>query len=182
MSKEQPVSWRERWKRVLYFFPFQLVWVHLKSNHLLLLTWLFLSGIITGNFLYKYGAYNLFLYPEYMSNAGFGAHFIIGFALGGLLVSFNLASYALNGIKFPLLATLNRPFYKYSLNNIIVPGIFFALYFAELIRYQKHQELLSNGTIALHILGIVLGISLFVFIALSTSYLPTKTCTSSLAI
>ncbi len=166
MSKAQLVSTKERWKRVLYFFPFQLVWVHLKSNHLLLLTWLFLSGIITGNFLYKYGAYNLFLYPEYMGTPGFSAHFIIGFALGGLLVSFNLASYALNGIKFPLLATLNRPFYKYSLNNLIIPGIFFVLYFKELISYQRHEELLSSSTIALNILGILSGIALFAFIAL----------------
>jgi len=161
------ITWKERWKRILYFFPIQLVLVHLKSNHLLLLAWIFITSVVMKWLLVQYGAYNLFLYPEYMGQVGPASHFIMGIAIGGFLISFNLASYALNGHKFPLIATLNRPFYKYTLNNFIIPFTFLGIYTYQLIVYQKTEELVTHSAIALHLLALYAGIILFSFIAFS---------------
>ena len=167
------VGLKERVKRTIYFFPFQLVLVHLKSNHALLLFWLFLYGLISKGLLSKYGAYNLFLFPEYMGKVDFVSHTILGFAFGGFVVAFNIASYVLNGSKFPILATLNKPFVKYCLNNFIIPATFFLFYFIEIIEYQRIQELESWYTILKHVVGLCFGIILFLFISL-TYFLSTN--------
>ena len=159
------ITWKERLNRTLYFFPVQLFLVHIKSNHLLLLSWIFITGIVWKKILSKYGGFNLFLYPEYLGKVSFTSHIIMGIALGGFLVSFNLASYALNGYKFPILATLNRPFIKYSLNNSFIPLVFFVSYFYQLYNYQFYHEMVNQQEILIHIGGVVLGIFLFVFIA-----------------
>lgn len=159
------ISWKERLNRIFYFFPIQLFLVHIKSNHLLLLSWIFITGIVWKTILAKYGGYNLFLYPEYLGQVSFTSHMIMGFALGGFLISFNLASYALNGYKFPILATLNRPFIKYSLNNCIIPMVFFISYFYQLYMYQTTHEMVNQTEVFIHMGGLVLGISLFVFLA-----------------
>jgi len=161
------ITWKDRFKRIWFFFPIQLVLVHLKSNQLLLLSWLFITAIVMKWILAQYGAYNLFLYPEYMGHVGISSHFIMGFALGGFLISFNLASYALNGQKFPLIATLNKPFYKYTLNNCVIPLMFLVAYTYQLINYQTTEELVSPLQIAIHLLAFYAGIVLFSFIAFS---------------
>lgn len=161
------ISAKEVWKKIFFFFPIQLVLVHVKSNHLLLVAWIFITSIVSKWTLVQYGAYNLFLYPEYMGQVGIASHFIMGIAIGGFLISFNLASYALNGQKFPLIATLNKPFFKYSLNNFIIPFSFLGIYTYQLIAYQKTEELVSTVDIVLHLFSLYTGIALFSFIAFS---------------
>lgn len=168
------VNFQDRIRRTVYFFPFQLVLVHLKSNHLLLLFWLFIWGLISKTILSKYGGYNLFLYPEYLGNVDFISHFILGFAFGGFVIAFNIASYVLNGSKFPILATLSKPFAKYCLNNFLIPAIFFLLYFKEMYLFQKYHELESGMRILNNIAGMCFGIFTFLFITFTYFFTTNK--------
>jgi len=81
--------------RVLFFFPFQLVLLHLKKNHLTLLCWLVFFGYITQNVGVKYGIPYVFLFPEYFGTANPWSFLLLGFSLGGFITAFNLFTVSL---------------------------------------------------------------------------------------
>ena len=160
-----PVPNIEKFKRVYYFFPFQLFLALIKKNILLLLFWAILAGIITKQIGVKYGIPYLFLSPEYDGQVGFLSFFFIGLCLGAWIMTFNIASYVTNGSRFPFIATLNRPFLKYSINNQIVPVAFLISYTRLVIRFQAYEELQSSKAIAIDLLGFYAGLSLFLLFA-----------------
>lgn len=154
--------------RVVYFFPLRLFMLHLRDNHILLFFWVLLGGLATGSFGQGYGVPYLFWDPEYMGQVDFWSFLILGFSFGGFMMAFNISSYILNANKFPFLATLNRPFFKYSLNNFIIPGLFIAAYLYKMTRFQVQSELyleankLKTGTeVFWDVLGFVLGAAMF---------------------
>jgi hypothetical protein len=156
----------QRFRRIFYFFPLQLLVLHVKKNHMLLLCWLLLFLYVTGSLGEKYGIPNLFLYPEYFGAVGFFSHVIVGFALGGFIIAFNLYSYTMHGYRFPFIATLSRPFLKFNVNNAIIPAIFILTYLVCTARYQYTQEFESVGHIILHLSGFLFGTFLFMGLAL----------------
>ncbi|HRJ35911.1 MAG TPA: hypothetical protein PK610_07975, partial [Flavobacteriales bacterium] len=93
-----------------------------------MLFWLVLFGIITHSIGYKFGLGFLMLYPEYLGEVGFASHAILGFALAGFIMAFNMYSYVMHGYKFSFIATVSKPFYKFSINNFIIPTAFILLY------------------------------------------------------
>ncbi|MEZ4791011.1 MAG: hypothetical protein R2811_13445 [Flavobacteriales bacterium] len=159
-------TYRSISRRILYFFPFQLLVLHLKKNHLLLFTWLLLFGYITESMGVKYGVPYLFLYPEYFGEVGFLSYAITGFALGGFITAFNLYSYAMHGYRFPFIATLARPFLKFNINNAVIPGLFVLTFLWCSARFQYTKELVPTAEIVLHLIGFVFGILLFLALAL----------------
>lgn len=165
-------------KRIFYFFPFQLVFVHIKSNFGLLLSWIIITGIVNGTFFSSFGAHNLFLNPEYLGQVNWLSHFILGFSIGGFIMAFNIASYILNGIRFPIIATLNRPFSKFCLNNFIIPLSFLIYFLYKLINYQQTLEFASTVELIKNISGFILGVFLFVFLTLSYFLSTNKSFTS----
>jgi hypothetical protein len=142
--------------------------VLIRNNHLLLLFWIFLFAFITGNIAVKYGIPYLFLDPEYLNKVGFWSYFITGSALGGFVMAFNIASYLRNSYHFPFIATLNRPFLKYSLNNFIVPLGFLIVYYYYIFLFQAKYEFKSFLEVMLESSGILCG--LFLFLAVSYIY------------
>lgn len=161
----------ERLQRVVFFFPFQLFWVQLKKNYIILLFWAILFAYITRNLALKYGIPNLFLYPEYMGEVNFLSHFIIGFACGVFIMAFNISSYIINSYRFPFIATLSRPFLKFCYNNLIIPLSFVLMYIYQLIYFQLNVELETPGNVLMNISGFITGnIS---FILFSVSYFLT---------
>ncbi|MAX81400.1 MAG: hypothetical protein CL843_14665 [Crocinitomicaceae bacterium] len=161
------ISWKERGLRTLYFFPVQLFFAHFKYNQLMLVLWLMLFGFITQSFAVNYGIPNLFLFPEYLGKTDILAHFILGFSIGGFIMAFNIASYIINGIRFPFIATLSRPFAKYTLNNFIIPFSFIALYIYKLYFHQIYKELIDPVNVWFHILSFLGGVLLFIVLSLS---------------
>ncbi|HQV74519.1 MAG: patatin-like phospholipase family protein [Flavobacteriales bacterium] len=159
-------TYRQLTRRVMYFFPIQLLLLHLKKNHLLLFTWLLLFGYITESMGVKYGIPYLFLYPEYYGTVGFASYAITGFALGGFITAFNLYSYAMHGYRFPFIATIARPFLKFNINNAVIPGAFVLAFLICSARFQYLKELVPTGTIILHLLGFLFGILVFLSLAL----------------
>ncbi|TNF32096.1 MAG: patatin-like phospholipase family protein, partial [Bacteroidetes bacterium] len=132
-------------QRTLYFFPLRLLVLHLKKNYILLIFWVVLGAFASGSVGGGYGVPYLFWDPEYMGRVDFWSFLILGFSFGGFLMAFHLSSYIQNAYRFPFLATVNKPFFKYSLNNSIIPGIFLAVYITKIIEFQYSNELFLIG-------------------------------------
>ncbi|MFT5055290.1 MAG: hypothetical protein ACI97X_002326, partial [Oceanospirillaceae bacterium] len=155
-------------QRTLYFFPFRLVILHLKKNYILLFFWVVLGAFVSGYIGQGYGVPYLFWDPEYMGRVDFWSFLILGFSFGGFLMAYHISSYIQNAYRFPFLATVNKPFFKYSLNNSIIPAIFLAIYIYKIIEFQYQNELFlleneleAGGLIAWDIAGFIAGIFLF---------------------
>jgi hypothetical protein len=147
--------------KLIYFFPIQLVLVHIKKNQQLLFFWLMLFMAIFGKMGLKYGIPYLFLAPEYLGELSFASYFIVGFAIGTFVVAFNLSSYIMDGSRFPFLATLSKPFFKYSLNNSFIPSIFIGCYLYLAHQFLSHNETFSQSEILFRLFGFLGGYLLF---------------------
>jgi hypothetical protein len=159
-------TFRQRSRRLLYFFPFQLLVLHLKKNHLLLLVWLVLFGFITQSMGMKYGVPYLFLNPEYFGESTFWSFGLLGFAVGGFFTAYNLYSYTTHAYRFPFIATISRPFLKFSINNALLPLLFVLTYLVCSARLQHTKELMPVVHIVINLLGFLSGIVLFMATAL----------------
>ena len=167
-------------QRTLYFFPLRLLILHFKKNYLLLFSWIILGAFASGAIGSGYGVPYLFWDPEYMGKVDFWSFLILGFSLGGFIMAFHISSYIQNSYRFPFLATVSKPFFKYSLNNSIIPGVFLVVYVYHIIDFQYKNELflLENdlevgSRLAWDMAGFIGGILLFMipghtyFLALS---------------
>ncbi|MCK6641578.1 MAG: hypothetical protein L6Q81_15975 [Bacteroidia bacterium] len=151
--------------RVIYFFPVQLVLVQLKKNPALILFWLILTGFVTGKIAAKYGIPLLFVDPEYLGQVGFLSFFIIGFACGGFIMAYQISCYIHNAFRFPFLATVSRPFVKFCMNNMIIPGAFIIVYTWRIIDFLL-REPVSGGQILADLSGFYLGGTVFISVSL----------------
>ncbi|MEZ5041008.1 MAG: patatin-like phospholipase family protein [Saprospiraceae bacterium] len=142
---------------IYYSFPVQLLILHLRSNLSLIGIWLFLLLLISGRLGRKLGLQYLFLDPEYLGAVNFWSFFFLGLAYGGFFMSWNLTTYLLSAHYFPFLASLSRPFTKFSLNNFALPLGFFLFYSILLIHFQIFYEQLSADVIFLNWLGLLFG-------------------------
>ncbi len=149
-------------RRIIFFFPFQLVLVHLRNNQILLVFWVLLFGFTTSSFGVNYGVPYLFLDPEYLGKVDVWSYMIMGFAVGGFIMAFNISSYIMNAYRFHFLATLSRPFFKYCVNNSIIPLAFVITYLVEIITFQYQSEFLDERKIFIDAFGFLLGMLLFI--------------------
>lgn len=155
-------------QRVLYFFPLQLVWVHLSRNHLVLGIWAVLMGYVTQGLGNSYGIPYLFLDPEYVGKVNFYSFFIMGLAAGLFIMAFHITTYITDCRKFSFIATLENPFYKFAVNNSGIPLAFIIIHSVCIFRFQYFNEFGSIlkilGDVAAYLLGI------FIFITLTITY------------
>ncbi|MDG1434994.1 MAG: patatin-like phospholipase family protein [Saprospiraceae bacterium] len=153
---------------IIYSFPVQLFFLHLRNNLLLIGMWIFVVLLLTGTIADLYGVKYLFLSPEYMGEVGFNSFFILGAAFGGFFMTWNLTTYLLDAHHFPFLASMKRPFTKFILNNFIVPLTFLVFYFTYTIWFQRYFEYWTINVIFTNCVGFLLGIVLMLF--LSSAY------------
>jgi hypothetical protein len=149
-------------RKILYFFPIQLFFVHIKNNPILFVIWSILIAIISKAILIKYGVPYLFLTPEYLGEVSFISFAILGFSFGGFIMAFNISSYITNGHRFPFIATLSKPFLKYFMNNVTW-GIILVLCYMFFATQQLHSDGTPIITIVIYMAGFNSG---FVFITL----------------
>ena len=157
---------KKRLEAFYYSFPVQLLILHFRSNLLLLLLWLFLYGILTGTFGAKMGFRYFLLDAEYLGRVSFWSYFIIGVTFGMFYIAWNTATYILNSYRFPFLASLNRPFSKFSLNNFVIPGFFLLIYLGALIQFQWYNEFASQFNIIFYCAGLMSGFGTMMFFIL----------------
>lgn len=154
---------RQAFKNTISFFPVYLVFLHLRRSYFPLLFWVLLFSIVTSSFAKSYGIPYLFLTPEYMDVVGFRSYFILGLAAGLFIMSFHISSYIYYSYKFPFLATLERPLYKFSINNSIIPIAFFIIHIYQII-ILLNSEGYSSLSIFINVIGIVLGVVTMIFL------------------
>lgn len=154
-------------RKIYYSFFFRLIMLDFKKNLILVFFWLFVFGVITSNVAPNYGVAYLFLGPEYFNKISFLSYFIMGFACGGFIMAYNIASFIKNAYRFPFLASLRYPFMKYCLNNFTLPLFFMVLYCFEVYFFLKVEETMPASRILLMLLAILSGLAFFLFIAFS---------------
>lgn len=144
--------------RVWYSFPVQLFGLQMRQNHLLLALWALLVLFISDRLASKFGIKYLFLEPEYGGEVGGAAFFLVGVGLGGLIMTWNLTTYLLNARYFPFLATLQRPFGKYCINNVLLPLAFFGFYVLRLRAFLKSELNYGGGQLFATVMALLAGI------------------------
>jgi hypothetical protein len=149
-----------------YFsFPIQLVVLHFKRNHLLLVFWFFLFAFSNGWIASNFGVQALFLYPEYFNHSDALSFFILGVSFGGFMVAFHLYSYILHGSRFRFIATVRKPFLVFSYNNMIIPLLFIFSYLSKSYAYQLDNELVSRSDSFYNLSAFIGGLAVFTFVS-----------------
>ncbi len=145
-------------KWVNHFFPMQLLVNNFKKNQFLLLFWLILFAIVTGNLGGKHGIPYLFLDPEYLGTVSYKATFIIGICLGIYILSFQITSYILDSHKFHFLGTIHFPFTTFAINNSIIPATFIFTYVLQYVEFQSTVGQQGTWEILSEVGAMLLGI------------------------
>ena len=153
---------RNTLNRFYFSFPVQLLVMHLKKNHLMMVLWVLLIGFVTQTFSRRFGIPYLFLDPEYLGEVNWLSFFLTGICCGIFIMSFNISSYILNSFRFPFLASLSKPFQKYAINNFIIPVLFLLIYIAQVFVFQTGQQLTGNTEILIEILSFLAGVVLVI--------------------
>ncbi len=130
---------------------------HLRFNHFLVLYWVFLFFIVSGNFGSVLGIPYLFLDPVYLDQVNFWSFLIMGVVLAGFSMAFNISSYILDSFRFPFLGTLPKPFAHFCLNNSLIPLSFLIYYISRIVGFQQNMEADPGLHTLADILGLLLG-------------------------
>ncbi len=155
------------------FFPIQLLVYQLKYNLMALIYWAVLFLIISENVGSKYGLPYLFFSPEYLGNISGWSFFLLGFAIGGFIMSFNIFSYLRLGPHFPFLATLSKPFFKFCMNNSLLPVIFNLYFIYQFSTFQFREEFATTSSVLVYIASYLLGIVIFIVVSFAY-FFPTN--------
>ena len=158
--KSKPIT------RFYYFFPFQLLLLHFKRNHVLLFFWILLSLYVTGILGDSFGVDSLFLAPTYLGEISYLSFLIMGFSFGGFIMSFHIYSYILFAQEFKFLATLSRPFLKFCINNMIVPLLFIILFVFKAQSFLHNEELIDYLPIIGYMISLIGGLILFYMLSI----------------
>jgi hypothetical protein len=151
------INWiKDRWYFFTTFFPVQLLLLHFRRSHLLVIFWLVIFGFTSGHIAESYGLRYLFLSPEYLDSVNFFSYFIVGVTLGLFIMAFHISSYIYYAYRYPFLATTSRPLWKFSLNNSFIPGIYFVYYAVTATRFLGNEGI-SWPYILLFVAAVFLG-------------------------
>lgn len=161
-------------RRFYYSFPIRLLTLHLRNHLVLIGVWIFLALLMTGQVGRFFGMHYLMLTPEYRGEVNFWSFFITGLTFGAFVMIWNLTTYLLAASRFPFLATLSAPFTKFSLNNSLIPLLFFITYLVASTRFQWYDELSNTPDIVLNIAGFLAGAIALVSLLIAYLYFTNK--------
>lgn len=140
-----------------YSFPLQLLLNNFRRNHVLMLCWIILFAMITGNFGKFIGIPYLFLDPEYLNKVNFTSFFIIGITTAGFTAAFQITCYISDGHRFSFVGTLPRPFTKFVVNNSTIPVLFISTYIYQIVRFQVNNQYTTSEKLFYNLSGLLLG-------------------------
>ena len=135
----------------------QLYLLHLRSNFLRLVNWVLLAFFATGVIGKRFGMQYLFLDPEYLGYINFFSFAGVGMAFGGYFMSWNLTTYLLHSQYFPFLASLSRPFTKFTFNNLVLPLLFILGYTSLIAFFQLKYQGQSLARVSIYLAGFYAG-------------------------
>ncbi len=150
-------------KNFYFSFPIQLLMMHIKKHQALLLAWIILFLGAAGQFGQLYGIRYLFWDPEYLGSVNYIGFAIVGAAFGGFIMTWNITTYILESSHFQFLASFERPFAIYCLNNSIIPLSFVLTYLYFAVDFQNATDKLLAKDILMLIGGFLAGLLLIIF-------------------
>lgn len=148
-----------------YSLPVQLFLLHFRRYQIILIFWYVLFATVDGTFLKAYGAYSLYLAPEYLDKVNALSAGMVGCSIGIFFMSWNITTFILHSRHLKFLATTANPFLKFCINNAIIPLVFLLFYLFKAINFNRYQQLASTTEIIWLIIGFLLGLSLTILIA-----------------
>lgn len=128
-----------------YSLPVQLLINHLRHHKSLVIFWVILILLVTQNITKSMGGPYLFLEPEYLNEFSPAAMFILGVSFGIFSLAFQLTSYILDGTRFYFLGEEEQAFLKFSLNNSLLPMIFWVIYLVSFFQFQSSNPEMTTG-------------------------------------
>lgn len=143
--------------KIITSFPAQLLFNNFKRNHILLLCWVILFAMVTGNFGKYLGIPYLFLDPEYLNKINFTSFFIMGMVTGSFTTAFHITCYITDGHRFTFLGALPRPFRIFVINNSPIPLAFMGVYIYEIVLFQINNQYSNNITLFWNLIGLIAG-------------------------
>ncbi len=143
--------------KLFYSFPIQLLLNNLRRNHVLILCWIILFAMITGNFGKYLGIPYLFLDPEYLNKVSFTSFFMMGLLTAGFTMAFHITCYISDGHRFSFIGSLPNPFKKFTVNNSIIPAAFLITYVYQIIDFQLSNEYSSTSELIKNLAGMFSG-------------------------
>jgi len=166
---------------IWYSLPIQLFLLHFRRYQIFLLFWYLLFSTVAGGFMKTFGAFSLFLAPEYFGEVSALSTAIVGFTSGVFIMSWNITTFILHSKQLKFLATNAQPFLKYCINNAIIPIAFLVFYLFKAINYSSIQELASTWDIVFLAGGYTGGLMLSLLIAFIYFFEADKTIYYTLA-
>ncbi len=160
--------------QILSFFPVRLLLEYLKYNRLILFAWLLPFLFVTGGLGEKFGVQTLFLTPEYMGGVNPVAYLFTGLATGSFIMAFHIASYVVMAHRHPFIVRFSKPFYRYALNNSIIPLFYLITYLILSIIHQIDFEFQSKNEIILNLLAFITGVIAFIYLSFGFFYFIVK--------
>ncbi|MBV8254583.1 MAG: patatin-like phospholipase family protein [Chitinophaga sp.] len=149
--------------KTYYSFPIQLLLLHFRKYQILLVFWVILFSTINGGFAKVFGGDALFLAPEYLGKVNFYSTAILGMATGTFIMSWHITSFILHTGRFKFLATTSQPFFRYCLNNSIIPLTFLFCVLYRGWEYQRYEQLNTVPEILLLGEGYISGVLFIIF-------------------
>ncbi|MDP1843951.1 MAG: hypothetical protein Q8K64_11060 [Sediminibacterium sp.] len=166
---------------IWYSLPIQLFLLHFRRYQIFLIFWYLLFSTVAGGFMKTFGAFSLFLAPEYFGEVSALSTAIVGFTSGVFIMSWNITTFILHSKQLKFLATNAQPFLKYCINNAIIPMAFLIFYLIKAINYSSIQELASTWDIVFLAGGYTGGLMLSLLIAFIYFFGADKTIYYTLA-
>jgi hypothetical protein len=145
------------WPKFFYSFPIQLLLNNVKRNIVLMLCWVLLFAMMTGNFGKYLGIPYLFLDPEYMNRVSFTSFFMMGLMTAGFSMAFHITCYISDGHRFSFVGTLPKPFRKFVINNSIIPIVFLVTFVYQATEFQIYNEHCTTAELLLRLMGLFGG-------------------------
>ena len=154
--------------KIAYSFPVQLLLNNFQRNLVLMLCWVVLFAMISGNFGKYMGIPYLFLDPEYLHKVNFKSFFIIGTVTAGFTTAFHITCYINDGHRFSFIGSMRKPFTKFVINNSVIPVAFLIAYLYQIVKFQISNEYSTGMDLALNVSGLLVGY--FVMTSLFSAY------------
>lgn len=131
-------------------------------------------GFVSGFLAESYGLRYLFLTPEYLDEVNFASYLLIGITAGLFTMAFHINSYIYYSYRYPFLATVEKPLLKYSINNSLIPLVFYIFYIYQIVEFSLDEEYPLSFTI-MNVVAFLAGTFLIVSITFTYFFRTIKT-------
>jgi hypothetical protein len=148
---------RERLQPFFRFLPVQLFLLHFRKYQMILIFWLMLFAVVTGNLATHFGAQSLFLSPEYLGEITPLSFFLLGGSTAIFAMSWHITTFIIHSKRVPFLGAKHHAFLKYCINNSIIPLLFLITYGIVTARYLMYNERSPTGTVISSLVAFYVG-------------------------